>query len=161
MNATDQVLCDIEEGKSLAEAGGNAFVTLTYERFSDKAAGRLPTPGGDPADKVGFTRKARDNYEGYEGWTPKKRDRIHPPKRREHTRPPQQVVQGGEDLKLLGEARRAMNRNEDFKSYAHQAKQDNSDGSTGLNQNSDLGDAVLLEYYKDWLDLQKRKRFRK
>ena len=68
---------------------------------------------------------------------------------------------GGEDLKLLGEARRAMNRNEDFKSYAHQAKQDNSDGSTGLNQNSDLGDAVLLEYYKDWLDLQKRKEFRK
>jgi len=54
-----------------------------------------------------------------------------------------------------------MNRNEDFKSYAHQAKQDNSDGSTGLNQNSDLGDAVLLEYYKDWLDLQKRKEFRK
>jgi len=60
MNATDQVLCDIEEGKSLAEAGGNAFVTLTYERFSDKAAGRLPTPGGDPADKVGFARKVKN-----------------------------------------------------------------------------------------------------
>ena len=44
MNATDQVLCDIEEGKSLAEAGGNAILTLTYDRIVAKAAGNSPPP---------------------------------------------------------------------------------------------------------------------
>jgi len=60
MDATDQVFYGIEEGKSLTEAGGNAILTLTYDRIVAKAAGQLPTPGGDPADNVGFARKAKN-----------------------------------------------------------------------------------------------------
>ena len=54
-----------------------------------------------------------------------------------------------------------MDREEDLKSYTHHLKQSNSKGCTGFNQNTDLGDAVFLEYYKDWLNLQEQKEFRK
>ena len=106
-----------------------------------------------------FEKKTGNNYEEYENWTPKI-DTIDP-KCENIQDPRNKLSKGGKNLKLLGEARRAMDREEDLKSYTHHLKQSNSKGCTGFNQNTDLEDAVFLEYYKDWLNLQEQKEFRK
>ena len=56
---TNQALYDMEDGKSLTQIGGNAVKNIVYDRVVDKVTSKVPTPGGNPTDKVGFARKEK------------------------------------------------------------------------------------------------------
>ncbi|MBQ4142673.1 MAG: hypothetical protein IJD43_04270 [Thermoguttaceae bacterium] len=68
---TNQALYDMEDGKSLTQIGGNAVKNIVYDRVVDKVTSKVPTPGGDPTDKVGFAKNVTKPTKRYNGPKPK------------------------------------------------------------------------------------------